>query len=84
MRRTVARLILLGALLYEAACGTKAPPPPATAATSTPAAPATKPTRGQSPWPNSRFFAPVPPARAPLFSRPKRPTRGPAVHTLRS
>jgi len=79
------RAVLLGApLLLAAACGTKPPPPAVSPTTSTLAtAPGTSP-RGRTPWAGSRFFAPKRPAPAPLLSRPRRPIRGPAVHTLRS
>jgi|GEM_PF-5407499 len=78
--------IALALPLLLAACGSNAPPPAASPADATLAAapgPA-KPARPPSPWPNSRFFAPKPATPAPLFGRPKRPIRGPAVHTLRS
>lgn len=87
MRRVVqaARVISLAAPLLLAACGAKPPPPAATPATSSLAvAPTPAPARGRSPWQNSRFFQPKQPAPVPLFSRPRRPTRGPAIHTLRS
>ena len=81
------QVFLLAPLLLAAACGSKAPPPavsPATATLAAAPAPAAKPMRGQAPWQNSRFFGQKPPPPAPLFRRPRRPTRGPAVHTLRS
>lgn len=81
------RQVLLVVPLLLAGCGSKAPPPAVSPATSTVAAapaPAAKSVRGQAPWQNSRFFGQKPPPPAPLFRRPKRPTRGPAVHTLRS
>jgi len=87
-----ARVVLLAVpLLLAAGCGSKAPPPAGTPATpSLAAAPAGRapsaapPARGRTPWQNSRFFGPKQPAPVPLLSRPKRPIRGPAVHTLRS
>ena len=79
------RAIALALPLLLAACGSNAPPRAETPATplATAPRPAT-PSRRASPWPNSRFFTPIPAAPTPLFSRPKRPIRGPAVHTLRS
>jgi len=80
-----ARAMALALPLLLAACGSNAPPPAETPATALATAPGpATPARRSSPWPNSRFFTPRPAAPAPLFSRPKRPIRGPAVHTLRS
>jgi len=84
MSKASRQVILLSASLLLAACGSKAPPPAVTPATSSLAAAPAPPARSRTPWQNSRFFQPRQPAPAPLFSRPKRPTRGPAIHTLRS
>ena len=78
------RVIALALPLLLVACGSSAPPPAVSPTASTLGAAPAKAGRPPSPWPNSRFFTPRPATPAPLFSRPKRPIRGPAVHTLRS
>ncbi|HEY4187582.1 MAG TPA: hypothetical protein VGP07_21070 [Polyangia bacterium] len=88
MRSTPLRTMLMVVpLLLVAACGTQAPPAPVSPMTSSlTAAPfgAAKPARAKSPWAGSRLFGPKPPAPTPLFSRPRRPARGPSIPTLRS